>query len=66
MRYWWSGAKSDLPPRNQADITIAKRNANGARNPFYESMRGGAWRPNLLVHGHADTGCQSFSRTHES
>ena len=40
MRYWWVNQNQTYRHEVQGGyLWLPKRNANGARNPFYESMR---------------------------
>src|SRR3982750_1519858 len=54
MRYWWVNQNQTY--RHEVTggyLWSPKRNANGARNPFYESMRGVA--PGDLIFSFMDT-----------
>lgn len=54
MRYWWVNQNQTYRHEIQGSyIWSPKRNANGARNPFYESMREVA--PGDLIFSFADT-----------
>jgi hypothetical protein len=54
MRYWWVNQNQTFRQETEGGyLWSPKRNANGARNPFYESMREVA--PGDLVFSFADT-----------
>src|SRR6266446_4119626 len=54
MRYWWVNQNQTYRYEVQGGyLWSPKRNANGARNPFYESMREVA--PGDLIFSFADT-----------
>ena len=54
MRYWWVNQNQTYRHEIRGGFLWSpKRNANGARNPFYESMREVA--PGDLIFSFADT-----------
>ena len=54
MRYWWVNQNQTYRHEVQGGyLWSPKRNANGARNPFYESMREVA--PGDLIFSFMDT-----------
>src|ERR1700676_2534953 len=54
MAYWWVNQNQTHRPELQGGyLWSSKRNANGARNPFYESMREVA--PGDLIFSFKDT-----------
>jgi putative restriction endonuclease len=53
MRYWWVNQNQTYRQIEGGYLWSPKRNANGARNPFYESMREVA--PGDLVFSFVDT-----------
>jgi putative restriction endonuclease len=54
MRYWWVNQNQTFSQETQGGyLWSPKRNANGARNPFYESMR--EVSPGDLIFSFVDT-----------
>jgi putative restriction endonuclease len=59
MRYWWVNQNQTYHHEVQGGyLWSPKRNANGARNPFYESMREVA--PGDLIFSFMDTRIRNY------